>query len=62
MIRASLRVLAFATLVACAGCGREALESWWRTGRVVDRPGLHVGIRPAFGWPDQYGVTVQVSR
>jgi hypothetical protein len=59
---AAVRVLAMCGLVAIVGCGREALESWWRTGRVVDRPGLHVGVRPAYGWPDQYGITLQVSR
>ena len=48
-----VNVLVLVSLSACAG--------WARSGRLVDQPCLHVGVRPASDAAGNWAVTVQVT-
>jgi hypothetical protein len=50
MWRAALLAL---SIVSC--------ETWSRTGRVVNDPCVHVGVRPASDGAGNYALTVQIT-
>jgi hypothetical protein len=48
-----------------SACSVSTAQTWWSTGRLVNKPHLHMGVRPQMSCGptscDGVGVTLQVS-
>jgi hypothetical protein len=49
------------TLFLAAALGAASCATWARTGRIINDPCIHVGVRPASDGLGDYAVTVQIT-